>query len=93
MALSKPETVCKNQGVVARMTGGEDQKVCANPLHNFGKQDEPNLECKMRSVTRELNSLHAVSGAASTETASQKQDSMTSQEDLDGRIEVEQACC
>ena len=38
VALSKPETVCKNQGVVARVAGEEDQEVCANALRNFGKK-------------------------------------------------------
>ena len=76
MALSEAETVCVNQGVAARVTGGEDQGVCANAPKNFGKQDDPDLKCRVGSVTGEFNSyLRAVSAVVSTETASQKQDS------------------
>ena len=54
MALGEAETVCIDQGVVARVTGGEDQGVCVNAPQYFGKQDDPDLKCRVGSVTRKF---------------------------------------
>ena len=61
VALGNAKITCEDQGVAdASVSGREDQGVRAKNPHNFGKQDVPNLECKMGSRTRELSSLRAV---------------------------------
>ena len=74
--------------------GQEDQRVCANTPHSFGKQDALDFEIKIKSAKEESVLLRVASSAASTrQTSAPKQDSETVQESLDRNPRFGRVCC
>ena len=94
VALGSAEIICEDQGVTdASVPGQDDQGVCANAPHSFGKQDARDFGIKIESVKEEPVCLCVASSAASTETSGPKQDSETVEESLDRNLIFGRVCC